>query len=526
LMEGFDLAGLVSTDAGYRGSLQDLAGRLKALLRADSLSVYLFSESLEAFQLFLSLGKPFPFRKGISSTTFSQMKKEAEPLCGLRTIFELSTTGLTDGDQKQKALHLVFVPLHAEGKDYGLVVSSLPPVKVTQRAWRLAEWLCQVLTVACLLEGYRRETSSLKEDYRRVEIQKGELTHRLQQKIFDLNSLFKISNRLFTVHDENELTESLVELVKELLGAAFIGFCGCGPEVGKAPSILRGRDFDLCSSGPPPLTSESHLYRYLREHRESISLPALLGIKPGDSHILKLLELDFKAMCGVYFGSQLYGLVLCGPKLEGGDYHHGDLEVLSVLSNMASLALQSLRQLQLIEELSYTDSMTELYNYRFFYKRLTEELTRAKRHLRPLSLVIFDLDEFKSYNDRFGHQIGDEILRQLSQHTKGIVRSIDVVCRYGGEEFCIIMPDTDREEVVRFIERLREEIASYRFRIQNLSHSPRVTASIGAAVFPEDADTVDRLIYCADMALLEAKKKGRNLAYPFSPQMVASGRYS
>jgi len=522
LIDDFDLARLVSKDTDLRELTHDSAEKLQALFRADSLSLYLFSESSERFQLFVSLGKPVRFQREVTSTTYTQMKKEAEPLPGSEAVLEISTAKLTAGDRKEKALDLLLVPLEAQGKSYGFIASSLPQRGLSQRASKLAEWLCQGLTLAFLLEDSRGETSRLKEDYRRVEIQKGELTHRLQQKIFELNSLFKSSNRLFAVDDERELAESLLEVVKELLGVHFIGFCGCGPEVGEALSILRGGGFEFSSSALPILTPASPLYGYLQEHREPVSLPALTSIKPEETYILKLIELDFKATCGIYFGSQLYGLVLCGPKLDGRDYHHGDLEVLSILSNMASVALQNLRQFRLIEELSYTDSMTGLYNYRFFYKRLSEELTRANRYLRKLSLVIFDLDEFKSHNDRYGHQIGDEILRQLSQYTKGIVRSIDVVCRYGGEEFCVIMPDTDRQEVERFIERLREEIANYRFRIQSLSDSPRITASVGAAVFPEDADTVDRLIYCADMALLEAKKKGRNLAYLFTPQMVVS----
>ena len=526
LIEDLQLDRLLFGDTDYRDLAQDLAERLQALLRADSLSLYLFSGSSERFQLLASLGKPIGFQREISSTTYSQIKKEAEPLLGSGMVFEISTAELTAGGRKEKALDLLFVPLEAEGSSYGFIVSSLPQRGLSQRASKVAEWLCRALTLVFLLQGSRRETSRLKEDYRRVEIQKGELTHRLQQKIFDLNSLFKSSNRLFAAHDERELAESLLEVVRELLGAHFIGFCGCGPEVGDAAPILRGRGLEFSSSALPILTPASPLYGYLQEHREPISLPALIKIKPQESYTLKLLELDFKATCGIYFGSQLYGLVLCGPKLDGRDYHHGDLEVLSMLSNMASVALQNLRQFQLIEELSYTDSMTGLYNYRFFYKRLTEELTRAKRHRRKLSLVIFDLDEFKSYNDRFGHQVGDEILRQLSGYTKSIVRSIDVVCRYGGEEFCVIMPDTDREEVEMFVDRLREEIADYIFKIDNLSRSPRITASVGAAVFPEDADTVDRLIYCADMALLEAKKQGRNLAYLFTPQMVVSGEWS
>lgn len=522
--EDVDLLPLLRKEADLTGATRDFARKLQAVLQTDSLSLYRFTELQGTFQFLFSLGKPLPTQREFSSAAYTESEQAAEIISGSETIRRTSTSRLTFAVEKAKSLPLLLIPLRAEGRSLGLVVTSAPQKALDRSSCRLAERISQGLTAALVMEDYRREISGLKQDYHRVEIQKGELTHRLQQKIFDLNSIFQISNRLFALQDERELAESLLEMVRDIMEAHFTGFCGCHPESQDPLSLFCGASFGVSASELPALAVGGPFYSYLWEHREPISLPALHGIKPEEDFLARLLELQFRAMCGVYCGNQLYGIVLCGPKLDGKEYHHGDLAGLSVLCNMASVALQSLRQFRLIEELSYTDSMTGAYNYRYFYKRLTEEATRARRHSRKLSLVIFDLDEFKSYNDRFGHQTGDEILRQLAKHTKEIVRSIDVVCRYGGEEFCVIMPDTDRQKVESFVERLREAISDCTFEIRDLASSPRVTASIGAAVFPEDADTVDRLIYCADMALLEAKKGGRNLAYLFSPQMVATDR--
>jgi diguanylate cyclase (GGDEF)-like protein len=161
--------------------------------------------------------------------------------------------------------------------------------------------------------------------------------------------------------------------------------------------------------------------------------------------------------------------------------------------------------------------MTGIYNYRYFYKRLHEEVLRAKRYNRELALVILDIDNFKSFNDNYGHQAGDLVLKYLSDIVTKTIRSIDVVSRYGGEEFCIIMPDTGVGDCQIFIERLRSQIADFKFESELFRTGSKITISVGGAVYPFHAPTPDRLIYCADMALLRAKSLGRNRAVMYEP---------
>ncbi|MFH2057243.1 MAG: GGDEF domain-containing protein, partial [bacterium] len=176
--------------------------------------------------------------------------------------------------------------------------------------------------------------------------------------------------------------------------------------------------------------------------------------------------------------------------------------------------------LEKIEEMSYTDSMTGLYNYRYFYKRLKEEILRAQRFSRSLALVIFDIDGFKVFNDTHGHQAGDQLLRQLGKLLAASVRSLDVVSRYGGEEFCIIMPEPGPDDCRTFMERLRKKILEQRFRSKFSNEQHRITVSLGGAIYPNDAQRVDRLIYCADMALLEAKESGRNKSCMYAKNLT------
>jgi diguanylate cyclase (GGDEF)-like protein len=166
-----------------------------------------------------------------------------------------------------------------------------------------------------------------------------------------------------------------------------------------------------------------------------------------------------------------------------------------------------------VESLSYTDNLTGLVNQRYFMRRLDEEIDRARRYSRSLALIIFDIDELKSINDRYGHQAGDQVLMQMGATLGDSIRSIDVVARYGGDEFCIIMPESDRATCARFMQRLKQKIASSRFRLNQLDKEVTCTVSLGGAVFPDNAENAEQLIYAADMALLKAKESGRNRSF-------------
>lgn len=157
-----------------------------------------------------------------------------------------------------------------------------------------------------------------------------------------------------------------------------------------------------------------------------------------------------------------------------------------------------------------TDSLTGLSNFRYFQVQIKEEISRAARYKSVFALLIVDIDHFKHFNDTNGHQMGNEILKQVANTLKETLRPQDFIARYGGEEFVIMLPETSRENAAVAAERLREAVEQSEFPGGQNQPQGRVTVSLGGAVYPKDASVAGRLIEKADKGLYEAKRNGRN----------------
>ena len=176
-----------------------------------------------------------------------------------------------------------------------------------------------------------------------------------------------------------------------------------------------------------------------------------------------------------------------------------------------------------LQRLATHDGLTGLYNHHTFYTLLEDEIARARRFNRPVSLLMLDIDHFKRVNDTHGHQAGDTILKEMSDLLGRQARAIDRVCRYGGEEITVILPETAAKDAVNAAERIRATAESHAFEIGGGKSVP-ITVSIGVATFPDQADTPQTLVTATDTALYAAKQGGRNRVCSFGPEQNVENR--
>lgn len=209
----------------------------------------------------------------------------------------------------------------------------------------------------------------------------------------------------------------------------------------------------------------------------------------------------------IIIGGRKIGVLNVTDKIDGGTYNETDLELLNTLIPQIAVAIDRTSLIQKageFEQLSITDPLTGLVNRRYLEERLAEEIKRSQRHGYPLSFMMIDADEFKSYNDTFGHPEGDIALQIIGQCLKAALRGADIPVRYGGEEFSILLPQTTSSEALTIAERVRQKVETTRFP------SRQVTVSIGVATCSTELKTPEDLIKAADSALYDAKRKGRN----------------
>ncbi|MGA7907984.1 MAG: sensor domain-containing diguanylate cyclase [Candidatus Sulfotelmatobacter sp.] len=206
----------------------------------------------------------------------------------------------------------------------------------------------------------------------------------------------------------------------------------------------------------------------------------------------------------VSFGQILGVLALDSAKPNA--FCEGDLQSLESVADICATAIQNAHYVERVKQLAYLDGLTGIFNRRFFELRIMEEIERARRYGTGMAVIMADIDQFKRLNDEFGHLLGDEVLRQVSSLFHQQLRKIDVVCRYGGEEFGILLTQTHAAHALNVAEKLRRTVESWQFP----GVASTVTISAGAAAFPDHGVTRDELVSAADKGLYAAKQAGRN----------------
>lgn len=230
-------------------------------------------------------------------------------------------------------------------------------------------------------------------------------------------------------------------------------------------------------------------------------------IPPEDAEIRDHVPAEVAVVAPLDFGDGDAGLLILGRRMTEAPYEPHDIALLRALADSSAVALRNADLLDRLRAQATIDPLTGCHNRRGFDEILTLEFSRARRYNRPLTLVLLDIDHFKAVNDQFGHEVGDNALQRIGRAVRHTFRNTDTACRYGGEEFALIFPETPLEEGMRLAERLRVLVET----LPPNAEVPRsLTASFGVAAFPDHGKDITALIRAADRALYQAKAGGRN----------------
>ncbi len=197
-----------------------------------------------------------------------------------------------------------------------------------------------------------------------------------------------------------------------------------------------------------------------------------------------------------------------------GRYDQPEFQLLRTIMHNVQMALSKARMYKEMENQATIDGLTQIPNHRTFQEVLSKELERAGRYGSPLSLLLMDIDHFKGFNDKYGHPVGDLVLKMVARAVQGSIRGTDFCARYGGEEFVVVLIQTDEPQAVMLAERVRRAVEE--MQVQNEENVLSVTVSIGSATFPTDVQTKQQLIDSADKAMYHSKQTGRNRVSLFS----------
>ncbi|MDR0630281.1 MAG: GGDEF domain-containing protein [Treponema sp.] len=255
---------------------------------------------------------------------------------------------------------------------------------------------------------------------------------------------------------------------------------------------------------------------FFQQHPEPLTYRDLLKQMGYNTATHALQEMEPELIIPILGPHGFYGLILVGPKLQGERFHPEELTFIRELMFFVSLAVQN----HLHYDHSLQDVKTCLYNYGFFMTRLEEEISRVRRNEHVSSILVIDVDFFKSFNDTYGHIAGDRVLEHIAFLIKGGIRLEDVPSRFGGEEFTVLLPDTNTESAWHVAERLR--IAISQLQVPWEIPLPTVTISLGIFTFDNQTDLMaTEILNRADKALYASKRRGRNCTTIWEPGLEA-----
>jgi diguanylate cyclase (GGDEF)-like protein len=359
---------------------------------------------------------------------------------------------------------------------------------------------------------YQRRAEDLQKRCEAAEQQVG----RLQRSIAEMP---EIAQRLSATRDLREIPERALDLVDEIFAPTYSVFYRAGRQ-GLVAVACRG-------------TSEFGVGHRVRPGEGIVGwsavkqLPYTQEDAEAESGVIKAQHLakgvpqgGFSLCLPIVSGETTLGAILIGPSPRSLPHQREIGRTIALISAVCITSAVVLKQQRLLAK---TDGLTGLLNKRHLLERIGDLLASEEGGPRLVSVFLFDLDHFKHYNDSNGHQPGDELLQALGELLLENIREADLLGRFGGEEFLLVMPEVEKTEALRAADRLRQRIAQHPFPFREGQPGGRVTVSGGLASWPADADGVQNLIRCADQALYAAKRQGRNRVVAFAPAELVTG---
>ncbi|MCX6826613.1 MAG: GGDEF domain-containing protein, partial [candidate division Zixibacteria bacterium] len=331
-------------------------------------------------------------------------------------------------------------------------------------------------------------------------------TSELEKSQAHLEMIYENSRVLAGILDIDGVVEELMKIMGNLLAYQASGLLLV---VSGGNFIYRGRNIGGQNNYNLKAVDKNRmdLIRRVVEQQETVTVVDISGrndytpLRPNTRCVMLVPMVAHGKVIGI----------LTAESPQAGIFSERDEEMLAVVARAAAMAIDNAILHRKMENLTITDDLTGIYNYRYFAEKLKEEQRRASRYNLPLSLIMMDIDWFKEFNDTYGHEVGNIVLKGITAVIKRCIRDVDIFCRYGGEEFVVILPQTPQIEVSRIAERIRQQIETAIFGGGDNIPDLKVTVSIGVTSFPENGKSNDDILSIADQALYRAKGDGKNL---------------
>lgn len=353
------------------------------------------------------------------------------------------------------------------------------------------------------LEQAKKEIQSHYDKMRETNRQLEETNKRLTSSLAEFYTLQQISQAITAIFDMNELLKFVNDVIIGVMGVYHSTIALChGPQ-----NKLKVQVSSIFDKKDLAIMSDYINCDILKSSTDGGHSMIDNAINPEDYPFTKGRNIQSLICVPLLAKGHTLGIVLIEHSIKNA-FNNDNVRLLEVISQQISIAIENARLYQQMHDLATYDSLTGAYNRPYFQDKLQDEFKKAQENGYDLSLLIFDIDYFKKFNDTYGHLFGDLVLKTLSAHVLNTLRKEDIFARFGGEEFVVVLPHTTLKQAIEKAEDIRVSIAQLTVTDRVISAS--VTVSIGVSAYPETAGKPQELISTADDALYEAKNSGRN----------------